>query len=467
LSDYEERVDIEKITEILSEFISRAAFETIPQEVIQIAKLHILDTLGVLIAGSGEQAAQVITGYIRSVGGEQQSTIMTQGVKTSAGYAALGNGVIGHVLDFDDYEVPSMAHPSVAVLPAVLALGERTKASGKVVLQSYLAGMEVISKLGAGINPDHYDKGWHSTGTLGPLGAAAGGSKILNLDPGKIRMALGIAASTSSGLRANFGSMTKCFHAGHAARNGVESAALASYGFTANREIFESDLGFCDLFTRDRNYDPLRIVDGLGAPFSLLSPGVGKKPYPSCAATHSYIAGILELVRNERIRPEEVASLKCGIFYRHPKQLIHSNPRTGLEGKFSLEFCLALALREGKVVLSQFNDSKVRDPEIQACIGKITKEVTEEAGCIGTPYPTAIMNLSVKGGKTYSLRIDKRKGSPNDPLTTQEVMEKFLDCAALRYPRDRAERILDAIMNLEKMEDVGKVIRLFIPMEVT
>ncbi len=189
---------VKRITEKLAEFISGVTYEAIPREVIEVCKLHILDTLGVLIAGSREDIAAIIKGYIQSAGCEQQSTVMTQGIKTSAPYAALGNGIIAHVLDFDDYEVPSMAHPSVAVLPAVLALGESLKASGKACLESYLAGMEVISKVGLGINPDHYDKGWHSTGTLGALGAASASSKLLRPGSDKVRMALGIAASTSS-----------------------------------------------------------------------------------------------------------------------------------------------------------------------------------------------------------------------------------------------------------------------------
>ena len=162
---------MEKVTEKLAEFICRSHYETIPREVIEVSKLHILDTLGVLIAGSKEGVAEIVKGYILSLGCGQESTLLTQGIRTSASYAAFGNGVMGHVLDFDDYEVPSMAHPSVTVLPAVLAMGEKVRASGKACLEAYLAGMEVISKVGRGIAPDHYDKGWHSTGTLGSLGS--------------------------------------------------------------------------------------------------------------------------------------------------------------------------------------------------------------------------------------------------------------------------------------------------------
>lgn len=452
---------MEKVTEKLAEFICRSRYETIPSDAIEVSKLHILDTLGALIAGSKEGVAEIVKGYILSLGCGQESTLITQGIRTSAPYAAFGNGILGHVLDFDDYEVPSMAHPSVTVLPAVLALGERMKASGKACLEAYLTGMEVISKVGRGIAPDHYDKGWHSTGTLGSLGAASASSKLLKLNVEEIRTAIGIAASMSSGVRANFGSMTKCFHAGHAARNGVEAASLASRGFTANQEVLESDLGFCNLFTEGKRYDLQKIVEGLGDPYSLLSPGVGKKPYPSCAATHSFLDGILGLIEQYDIKAEDVESVECGIFYRLPSQLIHSNPKTGLEGKFSLEFCIALALQERKVSLGHFTDSKVREPGIQKLIKKITKEVTDEAGGKGTELPTAILTVRMKNGTTYPCRVRTRKGSPRSPLSAQEVMNKFLECAQLNYSLEQSRRIAEAVMGMEKAEDIREIVGLF------
>lgn len=452
---------MEKITEAISEFIGNTRYESVPREVFDSCKLHILDMLGVLIAGSKEGVAGIIKPYLQSVGCGQESTLLTQRIKTSAQYAAFGNGIIAHVLDFDDYEVPSMAHPSVTVLPAVLALGERQGASGKECLEAYLVGMEVISKVGRGINPNHYDKGWHSTGTLGTLGAASASSKLLGLDFEKVRMALGIAASTSSGLRGNFGTMTKAFHAGHAARNGMESAMLVSMGFTAGKDILESDLGFCRIFTEGENFEPRKIIEGLGAPFSILSPGVGIKLYPSCAATHSFLDGIFDLICQYDIKAEEVDSIECGIFYRYPKMLIHANPQTGLEGKFSLEFCIALALQERKVSIGQFTDSKVKEPGIQQLIKKIKKEVTEEAGKKGTDYPIAIITLHGKNEKNYSCRVEKRRGSPVNPLSHEEVIEKFMDCAQLNYSASQSQRILDTVMKIEKVKDIGELIRLF------
>jgi 2-methylcitrate dehydratase PrpD len=253
--------------------------------------------------------------------------------------------------------------------------------------------------------------------------------------------------------------MTKSLHAGHAARNGVESAILASHGFTATTAVLESDLGFCDIFTQGKNYDLQKIVEDLGAPFSIQSPGVGKKPYPSCAATHSFLDGIFELIERYDIKAEDVDSVECGIFYRLPKMLIHSTPQTGLEGKFSLEFCIALALLDRDVSIRQFTDAKVKEPKIQELIGKIKKEVTEEAGGKDTLYPAAIMMVRMKNGKNYPCRVEKRKGSPANPLSVTEIMEKFMDCAQLHYSADHSRRILEAVLDMEKTDDIGQVIQ--------
>ncbi|MDI7258656.1 MAG: hypothetical protein QME90_01915, partial [Thermodesulfobacteriota bacterium] len=229
----------------------------------------------------------------------------------------------------------------------------------------------------------------------------------------------------------------------------------------ASKEILESDLGFCDIFTEGKNYDLPKIVEDLGAPFSILSPGVGIKLYPSCAATHSFLDGIFDLIRQYDIKAEDVDSVECGVFYRVPKMLIHSNPQTGLEGKFSLEFCIALALQERNVSIRQFTDSKVKEPEIQQLIKKVKKEVTEEAGKKGTAYPIAILTVHMKNGKSYPCRVEKRKGSPVNPLSAEEIIDKFMDCAQMNYSAEESRRIFDAIMNIEKAEDIGELIGLF------
>jgi 2-methylcitrate dehydratase PrpD len=264
----------------------------------------------------------------------------------------------------------------------------------------------------------------------------------------------------SSGLRENFGTMTKAFHAGHAARSGVESAVLASLGFTASRNILERELGFCNLFTDKNGYDLEKITKDLGSPFSIISPGVGKKLYPSCAATHSVLDGVFHLIKEFNIKSKDVDSVECGIFYLYPKMLIHSSPQTGLEGKFSLEFCVALAFAERAVRLTHFVDSTVQDPQIQGLIKRVKKCVTTEVGGKGTQYPGATIRVNLKNGESYSYKVEKRKGSPADPLVTDEIVQKFMDCACLIHSRKQASRIVDAAMGIENSHDISQLIRL-------
>ena len=454
---------MENVTEKLTEFIINTRYNAVPPEVINVAKLHVLDTLGCLIAGSREEIGRIVKTYIEAQARTGESTLLTQGIASCPSYAAFGNGIIAHVLDYDDYEVPSMAHPSVSVLPAVLALGEKLEASGKACIEAYLVGMEVISQIGRGVAPEHYDHGWHSTGTLGALGAAAASSKLLKLDNDKTKKAIGMAASMSSGLRGNFGTMTKSFHAGHASRNGVEAASFAALGFTAATDIIENDLGFCSVFTDGKDFDLGKISDGLGEPFSLLSPGVGRKLYPSCAATHGYLDGLIELASRYDIKPEDIDSVECGIFYRHPKMLIHANPGTGLEGKFSLEFCAALALSQRAANLKDFVDSKVAEPAIQELIKKVTKRVTDEAGTRGSDVAIALMKVRLKNGISYSYRVEHKKGSPRNPLNTDEIRRKFGECARVVYSGEQSDRVLEAVMDLDKIKTIRNLTALFPP----
>lgn len=450
---------MEQVTEAVSKFIVHTKLEDIPHEVIEMGKLHILDTIGVLFAGSREKIAGIVKEYIQSLRCEGECTLLTQGVKTSAQYAAFGNGMIAHVLDFDDYEWPSMAHPSVTILPAVLALGEKIQASGKICLEAYLVGMEVISKIGYGVNPSHYDKGWHSTSTLGTPGAAAASVKLLKCDLEKVKMALGIASSMSSGLRGNFGTMTKALHAGHASKSGIEAGMLASLGFTADKTIFERELGFCSIFTEDKSYNLEKIVQNLGNPFSLISPGVGIKPYPSAAATHAVLDGVFHLVKQHSIKAEDVDSVECGIFYLYPKMLIHSEPRTGLEGKFSMEFCVAVALLDQEMNLKKFTDEKVNSPEIKNLIKRVKKFVTKDVGDKGTYYPGAIIKISLKNGTSWSTKVGARKGSPLNPLSSDEVVNKFTENASSVLKRNNIEEIIEKVMQLDKLNNIKDLIR--------
>jgi 2-methylcitrate dehydratase PrpD len=347
-------------------------------------------------------------------------------------------------------------HPTVPVLPATLAVGEEIKVSGAEVLEAFLIGFEVETKLGAGMNPHLFENGWHPTAILGSMGAAAASAKLLRLPVEKICMALGIAASFASGLRQNFGTMTKPLHAGHAAQNGVVAAKLARRGYTADGAIVEARLGYAHAFAGPEKYDLDKITTNLGKPFDIVSPGVGLKRYPSCARTHPAIDALLDMVLKHDILPEQVQSISCAGSYTTPTMLIHSRPRTALEGKFSMEFCMALALLERKVELPQFKDQKVQDPKIQEMIRKVTFSIRPDLNNIeNSGNPSTTVKVLLKDGREFTQTVDEARGTPENPLTAEEVREKYRHCVKGIQSKKETEKTLEIIENLEALKKVS------------
>src|SRR6185503_876784 len=281
-------------TSMLAEFVAKSRHDDCPEAALEAGRRAILDCLGVMLAGSAEPAARILQQVALAEGGLPLATVVGAGRRTGAVWAALCNGTAAHALDYDDTNFALMGHPSAPVLAAALAAGELATADGRAVLHAFLLGFEVETTLAEVINPAHYEHGWHATCTLGTLGAAAAAARLLGLDAGQTRHALAVAASQSSGLKENFGTMTKPFHAGHAARSGVLSALMAREGWTAS----------------ERALAPLAT---LAAPWKILTTGVAVKPYPSCACTHSIIDSALELRRVEGIRPDEVEEVTVGV----------------------------------------------------------------------------------------------------------------------------------------------------------
>ena len=261
----------------------------------------IMDCLGVMLAGSTEPAARIVQSVAEVEGGTPLATIVGTGRRTGAVWASLANGTAAHALDFDDTNFAMMGHPSAPVLSAALAAGELAMATGQELVHAFLLGFEVETTVAETINPAHYEHGWHATCTLGTLGAAAAAARILGLDTAQTATALAVAASQASGLKENFGTMTKPFHAGHAARSGVLAALLAREGWTASDRALEGPQGYLHVFSAGRR--ELAALGTLGAPWKITTTGVAVKPFPSCACTHSIIDGALELSARTRSGP--------------------------------------------------------------------------------------------------------------------------------------------------------------------
>lgn len=447
---------LENLTERMTHFVSKTRFEDIPADVVEKAKWHFLDVLGTLLAGSGlkGEAGSIICRYVRQLGGKPEARIVGAGFSSSPPLAALANGIMANAIDFDDVDWPSRAHPSAVIFPTVLALGEKLNCSGKEILNAYILGVEVITKIGLGVSPVHYGRGWETTSTLGSLGAAAASSKLLKLDLMKMQMALGIASSEASGIRGNFATMTKAFHIGKAAFSGILAAGLAAEGFTADPTIIERPLGFLSVFAEGAPAE--RMIDNLGVTYTFIQPGLAMKIYPSCAATHSVLDGVFHLIEKYDIRSEDVQSVECGLFYLHPNFLVPHYPETGLEGKFSLEFCVALALSQRKIQIKEFTDSKVKEPKMKELMKRVTKFIDNGVGREEAQFPGATVTVKLRNGAQYSYKVKKRKGSPSSPLNLEEIKDKFLDCAQLIHSKERALRIIESVMKIDQVDSIQK-----------
>ena len=342
------------VTERMAEFIVETKWSDFPVLVIERAKKAVVDTVGVTLAGAGEPVGRIVTDFARRLGGAPEATIIGVGARAAAPMAALANGAMGHALDFDDSSYLLNGHPSVGVLPAVLAQGEVQGATGREVLEAFIIGYEISTKLGEGMNPEHYGAGWHATCTLGTMGAAAAAAHLRGLDVETTRHALGCAASHASGVHANFGTMTKPLHAGLAPEAGLRAVALAAAGLTASTTILEAPRGFLDAFAGGGSPNPEEIVESLGRPYALAEPGMNMKPYPCCLSTHPAVDALYDLMEGSSITAADVARVEVSLVEIATQVLRYHAPKTGLQGKFSIEYCLARMLLDGDLRLENF-----------------------------------------------------------------------------------------------------------------
>ena len=347
-----------------------------------------------------------------------------------------------------------LVHPTVPVLPAVLALAEGRSISGKEFMLAYHIGVEVECKIAEAISPRHYQDGFHSTGTCGPFGSAAACAKLLRFDLSKTLDSFGLVASQSGGLRENFGTMTKPFQAGHAAESGVVSAELVALGWDAAQQILEAERGFFHAF--GGTFDPGAIMNRLGGPWTFASPGISLKPYPSGSLTHPAMTELARLIAANHIQAAQVERVDVGANHNMTSTLLHHQPKTGLEAKFSMEFCLAILLLRGKAGLGEFTDQIVQSAAVQDMIRRVNFYVDHEAEEAGYDKMTSLLKIHLKDGRVIAGRADFGKGSPADPMTFGEAAVKFQGCAEYaEWPKAKSEKIIDFVKTFEAAPDVG------------
>ena len=448
-------------TEKIARFIVDTDYGDIPRDAVEKAKRTALDCVGAALAGVAEPVSQTITDYVKKLGGPPQASVFGAGLKASVPDAALANGSIAHALDYDDCGV-KIGHPSVLVLPAVLSLGEHLGASGKDLLTAYIVGLEVEGKLALHADFKLMQARLNHQTWYGSIGAAAACAKLLRLDVAKTRMALGIAANFACGLSANHGSMAGAMAAGNACRNGVIAALMAQEGITANPDIIEAKNGFYDTLVGPGHYDAERMADGLGKPFYIESPGISLKMYPSCYHTHRALDGVFQLLDEHRLNDKDIAAVDVGTSERALRVLAFSEPATPYQAKFSMPHCIAAAVVDHQVTLATFTEQKLNDRNIVEARKKVQlsfpnvpiwpglADVGPDTEFVGNP-----VTIKTTDGRSLSARVDIPRGDASLPLTDDELLGKYRDCARAQLSQDNIERSVGLVRELEKVADVG------------
>ena len=448
------------VTETFARFVAETDFSSISAQALTNAKLHILDTLGVALVGVSTDASRIVLDYCKRFGDSQESAIWGTRQRSSAPMAAFANGLLAHAIDYDDWEPFIHAgHPSSMVVGAALSLGETIGASGKDLLKAYAFGIEVLTKISAA-GPNLQERGFHSTPVLGSIGAAVACASLLKLDPAKIKAALGVAASGCGGIHRQQGSMVKPFHAGNSARNGVEAAMLAEQGFTADAAIFEAPRGFCDTFFGPGTCDFNKMIADMGQPYFLESPGLGLKMHPCSAPQFLAADAALHLRHEHQINFADVARIEVRIPPERYKRHYHAEVKTGLRGKFAINYVVAMGILDGKLEIATFTDGKVNQPQVQEALKKVQVIVDES---IPEPGPYCPVTVELKNGTRYSGTARLAKGDPRNPMTQDQVIEKFRSNAKSIISENQSTTLIESIHNLEAVENVKQLVGLLRP----
>jgi 2-methylcitrate dehydratase PrpD len=451
----------------IASFINEATLAEIDAEVRDSAARVIADSIAVIVAGTTGDLADPLRGYVDQHVGKGDARILTWDLPVPNEIAAFANGTLGHALDFDDVVSIIPAHPSAIAVAALLAAGPPGPLSGARLAEAYIVGVEVAAKIGQAIGPGHYNRGWHATGTIGIFAAIAALAKLLNLDESQTRRAIGTGTSLASGLQCNFGTMTKPMHSGWAARSALTAVELARCGWTSTETALEGKGGFFAVYGTEQS-SAAAIAPSLGNPYVFADPGVALKQYPCCYAVHRAVDGLRGLLGGPRAGGE-IAAIRCSVPPGGLRPLLYPRPKTGLEGKFSMEYALAATALDGSLDLRSFADKQVLRPEVAALYERIT--VREEERCSvgdGTVRTTSAgtrgfveVTVGFADGAEKTATVYKPKGSPVTPLEWTDIHAKFLGCArAAGVAEARAAEVMDGLENLEEVEDVHALTRL-------
>ncbi len=447
-----------EVTAALADFTRTVAFADIPDGVVDRAKIHILDTLGLALAGSVSGAARIVRDHHAAQGLTGNGAAVFGTLQSAPPrFAAFANATAIHADNFDD-TAPQVRpdrtggiHASGAVLPAVLAAGQVSGASCRDFIEAYLVGMEVSSRLNHAIAARHYGDGFHTTGTMNVFGAVCAIARLRRLGRPETIHAIGIAASQANGIRRNFGAMAEILHPAQAAENGIVAADLAARGLTAADDALDGPVGY--FAAAAGGFDPGEIAGKLGAPWVFENPGVWIKPHPNGALTHPGAGCLLDLLKQNAIAPDRISRISVQTNERVLKTLIHHDPADGMQAKFSMEFTLSIIALAGQAGLAEFATENVRRPDVQEMMRRVDYTAYASAG-EGYTNVTTLIDVVLDDGRVISGRSDYARGSTRAPMSFEDVAGKFRQCAAFGgHPADRIAALEDAVARLDRLKD--------------
>jgi 2-methylcitrate dehydratase PrpD len=433
-----------RLSQLIAEFIIGFDLKTAPPEVVERARVGVIDTVGVMLAGCRQDVSRILCEMVKLEGSAPSASIVGQSFKASPQLAALANGVAAHAMDYDLTFVSGQA--ASPVLPAILPVAETTGAAPAEIMAAYIVGCEVAARLARANFLASSIGGWHTVGIVGAVAAAAACARLMKLPAERIADVIGIAASMASGLSVNFATMTKPLHSGHAARDGVMAALLGSRGFTAQPNALEGHSGYFENFGRglDVTYEPFA---DLGRRYDLVTMGYDIKPYPCGGLSHTSIEAALALRQRLLPRLDDITSIHCFVTRNAGQRAGVVYPQSVENAKFSLAYVVAYALVHGAPKIAAFTEAAIRDERVRAVARLVSASVDPELGP-GTSGSPARLKVTLSDGQSLEARVDDQTGSVRNPMTSVQLADKFRDCAALSVSPEVAGQILAALNGL-------------------
>ena len=444
------------VTERLVARLIATDYASLPADAVDMAKQVCLDGIAVMIAGAREPlgVGRITLDYVRELGGTPEAFVVAGGFRTSALNAAYANGTLCHALDFDNTSIP-VNHPTSAALPAILAIAERARSSGRDVVAAIVLAFEVQGRMRLATRAIGANSIFHKPGVSGLMGAATGAGKLLGLDSRSFCHAFGIAGSRAGSITVNTGTMTKASHAGHGARMGVEAALLAARGWTAHADVFGTGK-FFETFYCEKPHEPELFLQNFGSPYYMLAPGVGFKKYPSNYFTHRAIDAALDLRARHELRAERIERVEID-FPDFPH--VARAPKNGLDGKFSVQYCTALALLDGRVGVESFSDARRFAADMETMLGRMHVNLRGDISSdIERTY--SVVRVHTTDGVCLEARCDVPRGFPGVPLSRSERITKFYDCVGETLAPAAAADLVGAIESLDGSPDVASIMRI-------